>query len=173
MFNQYCLATLVSIALLSSGCMSNPSAKLPPELQFQSVPASANTASIVGHQQPRFTRVYADRTAYIANINGKRVMAGVEGWNQPLVIPAGTHQLQLVYKMGGHHATTTLNFDAEAGKAYQLNFITDIGTSVWSGNSYVDFWVEDQTTRKPVSGVVRAEPPRVPATVYIPIVVPK
>ncbi len=164
---------IFSVCVLQTGCLTQPKQTLPQALQFQSITPSSDSARLIGTQQPRFARFYSDRTAYISSVNGKRVMAGLAGWNQPLVMPAGSYELQLVYRMGGHQATAPITLNAQAGHAYQIQFITDIGTTYFSPSTYVDFWIEDQQTHQPVTGVVRAEPPKVPSTVYVPIVIQK
>ena len=64
-----------------------------------------------------------------------------------------------------------LSFTAEANKNYQLDFVTDIGTAWFSGDSYADIWIKDKATGKAVTEVVQTAPPPVPRTISYPIII--
>ena len=59
----------------------------------------------------------------------------------------------------------------EANKNYQLDFVTDIGTAWFSGDSYADIWIKDKATDKAVTEVVRTTPPPAPQTISYPIII--
>jgi len=64
-----------------------------------------------------------------------------------------------------------MTFNAKVITNYQLNFVTDIGT-VWFGkDSYVDFWIKDKATEKPVTKVVRTALPPEPRVVSYPVII--
>ena len=74
--------------------------------------------------------------------------------------------------MAGHYTRPTrLSFNAKGNKNYQLDFVTDIGTAWFSGDSYADIWTEDTATNKAVTEVVRTAPPPAPQTISYAIII--
>ena len=61
------------------------------------------------------------------------------------------YEHRVSYRMAGYYTRpTTISFKAEANKNYQLDLVTDIGTSWFSGDSYADIWIKDKATGKAV-----------------------
>ena len=135
------------------------------------------TATIMGKMEPRHTALVGDRIAYIMEIDGKRVPKErkeeySETWDTVYPISAGEHTMTVSYQMAGHYTKPAkISFNAEANKNYQLDFVTDIGTAWFSGDSYADIWIKDKATGKAVTEVVRTTPPPEPRVVSYPIVI--
>uniref|UniRef100_UPI003562BBCE hypothetical protein n=2 Tax=Gammaproteobacteria TaxID=1236 RepID=UPI003562BBCE len=110
-------------------------------------------------------------------IDGKRVPkdkkeAYSDTWDNVYPITTGEHTLTVTYRMAGHYTQPTkIMFDAKANINYQLDFATDIGTAWFSKNSYVDFWIKDKATEKPVTEVVQTAPPPEPRVISYPIII--
>lgn len=74
--------------------------------------------------------------------------------------------------MAGYHTIPeNINFVAQANHSYELNFVTDIGTSFNSGNSYADVWIIDKANSQPVSEVIRLNTVPEPRSYAYPIIV--
>lgn len=152
---------LILITLVVTGCTTTHKETLPPELLYQQPPSSGQTATIQGSLKPRYNKIVGDRIAYIINIDGKRLPLDKKQqykhlWNNPYTISAGEHTITTQYNMAGWFTEPIkITFTAEANHQYQLDFVTDIGTSFNSGNTYADVWIIDKATNKPVSEVVR------------------
>ena len=131
----------------------------------------------MGHLEPRHTRLVGDRIAYIMEIDGKRVPKARKEdysatWDTVYPLTTGEHTVTVTYRMAGHYTKPTkISFNAEANKNYQLDFVTDIGTAWFSGDSYADLWIEDKATSKAVTEVVRTAPPPAPQTISYPIII--
>lgn len=169
---------LLACALpLLTACMSLKNInELPPELIYQP-PTTGATATIMGKMEPRHTALVGDRIAYIMEIDGKRVPKErkeeySETWDTVYPLTTGEHTMTVSYRMAGHYTKPTrISFTAEANKNYQLDFVTDIGTAWFSGDSYADIWIKDKETDKPVTEVVRTAPPPAPQTISYPIII--
>ena len=169
---------LLACALpLLAGCMSLKNVnELPPELIYQP-PTTGSTAMITGKMEPRHTALVGDRIAYIIDVDGKRVPKSRKEdysatWNTVYPLTAGEHTMTVSYRMAGHYTKPTkISFNAEANKNYQLDFATDIGTAWFSKDSYVDFWIKDKATEKPVTEVVRTAPPPESRVISYPIII--
>ncbi|MEL0619542.1 hypothetical protein [Psychrobacter proteolyticus] len=168
---------LVCMLPLLTACMSIKNVKeLPAELIYQP-PVSDVSATIMGKMEPRHTKLVGDRIAYIMEVDGKRVPKEEketysDTWDNVYQITTGEHTLTVTYRMAGHYTLPTkITFNAEANKNYQLDFATDIGTAWFSRDSYVDFWINDKATEKPVTKVVRTAPPPEPRVVSYPIII--
>ena len=169
---------LLACALpLLAGCMSMKNVKeLPLELIYQP-PVSGASATIVGKMEPRHTKLVGDRIAYIMEIDGKRVPKARKEdysatWDTVYPLTTGEHTMTVTYRMAGHYTKPTkISFTAEANKNYQLDFVTDIGTAWFSGDSYADIWIKDKATGKAVTEVVRTAPPPAPQTISYPIII--
>lgn len=124
------------------------------------------TATIQGSIQMRFARMYDDRIAYPIAIDGNALVPATQlatqqqysGWWETLhPITAGEHTVSVQYRMAGLYTVpVNLTFNAKVNHQYQINFDTDMGVSANSPNTYADFWVTDNATKKTVSAVVRA-----------------
>ena len=168
---------LVCALSLLTACMSMKNVKeLPSELIYQP-PVSGESATIMGKMEPRHTKLVGDRIAYIMEIDGKRVPknkkeAYSDTWDNIYSITTGEHTLTITYRMAGHYTLPTkIMFDAKANTNYQLDFATDIGTAWFSKDSYVDFWIKDKATEKPVTQVARTAPPPEPRVVSYPVII--
>ena len=93
-------------------------------------------------------------------------------WDAVYPLTIGEHTMTVTYRMVGHYTKATkINFTAEANKDYQLDFVTDICTAWFSKDSYVDFWIKDKATEKPVTEVVRTAPPPESRVISYPIII--
>jgi hypothetical protein len=143
--------TVISViaVFLLSGC-----AWRPPELPEYINPSAQSgvTASLTGSQEDS---VFNDNTtAYISNIDAARVAVGRKGWNVPLLITEGTHNLIVSLRKGQYFLQANLSLTVVKGAQYQLRFSNDSG---FLGNfSYCDFWVVDLATGKTVTDISRA-----------------
>src|SRR5256714_3539241 len=137
------------IALIGTGCATTP--QIPPALQYSPPPAGAGTASIRGSEKP--STFFDNFTVYVVSIDGKRVMAGRKGWKVPVSITAGRHTLTVEFNRGDYRAHTDIDFNAVAGANYEVGFDSDV--KLYGSNSYVDFWVANTATNKPVTGIKR------------------
>ena len=138
------------MAALCAGCASTP--QIPPSLQYSPPPAGAGTATVRGSEKP--STFFDNFTAYIVSIDGKRVMAGRKGWKVPVPIMASRHTLTVEFNRGDYRARTDIDFTAVAQANYEVGFDSDV--KVYGSNSYVDFWVANTATNKPVTGIKRA-----------------
>ena len=171
------IIVLIAALPILAGCMSLKNVnELPAELIYQP-PTTGATATIMGKMEPRHTALVGDRIAYIMEIDGKRVPKErkeeySETWDTVYPLTTGEHTMTVSYRMAGHYTKPTrISFTAEANKNYQLDFSTDIGTAWFSKDSYVDFWIKDKATDKPVTEVVRTAPPPEPRVVSYPIII--
>jgi hypothetical protein len=155
------------IALVTTGCATTP--RIPASLQYSPPPAGSGTASIRGSEKP--STFFDNFTVYVVSIDGKRVMAGRKGWKVPLIITTGHHTLTAEFNRGDYRARTDIDFNAAAGVDYEVGFDSDV--KIYGSNSYVDFWVANTATNKPVTGVKRGSVTLSNAgTTFIPIFVP-
>lgn len=170
------LFTLLTLALLT-GCATTPFKKELPEALIYQSPKSADSATITGNMQPRYTSLVGDRILYIVEIDGKRVPLEGEKhysatWDRIYPLTAGEHTLKVGYRMAGHRVgPTTITFNAKPHHQYQLDFKTDIGTKWFSDDSYVDFWIVDKQSNNPVTEVVRITPNPQPSVISYPIII--
>ena len=171
------IIVLIAALPILAGCMSLKNVnELPAELIYQP-PTTGATATIMGKMEPRHTALVGDRIAYIMEIDGKRVPKSRKEdysatWNTVYPLTAGEHTMTVSYRMAGHYTLPTkITFDAKANTNYQLDFATDIGTAWFSKDSYVDFWIKDKSTEKPVTEVVRTAPPPEPRVVSYPVII--
>lgn len=160
-----------------TGCMSLKNvSELPADLIYQP-PVTGATATITGQMEPRHTALVGDRIVYIIDIDGKRVPKARKEdysatWDTVYPLMAGEHTMTVSYRMAGHYTKPTkLSFTADANKNYQLDFVTDIGTALFSGDSYADIWIKDKATGKAVTEVVRTSPPPAPRVISYPIII--
>ena len=168
---------LVCALPLLTACISMKNVKeLPSELIYQP-PVPGESATIMGKMEPRHTKLVGDRIAYIMEIDGKRVPKDKkesysDTWDNVYPLTIGEHTMTVTYRMAGHYTKPTkLSFTAEANRNYQLDFVTDIGTAWFSGDSYADIWIKDKATGQPVTAVVRTAPPPAPRTISYPIII--
>ncbi len=171
------IVVLVAALPLLTACMSMKNVKeLPPELVYQP-PVSGATATIMGKMEPRHTALVGDRIAYIMEIDGKRVPKEKKEsysatWDNVYPLTTGEHTITVTYRMAGHYtAPAKISFNAKANKSYQLDFVTDIGTAWFSGDSYADIWIKDKATNKAVTEVIRTAPPPAPQTISYPVII--
>lgn len=171
------IIVLIAALPILAGCMSLKNVnELPAELIYQP-PTTGATATIMGKMEPRHTALVGDRIAYIMEIDGKRVPKErkeeySETWDTVYPLTTGEHTMTVSYRMAGHYTKPTrISFTAEANKNYQLDFVTDIGTAWFSGDSYADIWIKDEATGKSVTEVVRTTPPPAPRTISYPIII--
>ena len=171
------LVVLIAALPLLTACMSLKNVnELPPELIYQP-PVTGATATITGHLEPRYVKLVGDRLAYIISINGKRIYKDRnqdydDTWNVVYPIATGEQTVRVKYQMAGYHTIPKdINFVAQAGHNYKLNFVTDIGTSFNSGNSYADVWISDKVDNKPASEVVRLNTVPEPRSYAYPIII--
>jgi hypothetical protein len=147
--NVFILTCLVGMALVS-GCTTN--SQIPLELQYSAPPAGIPVATIRGSEEKSI--LLDDLTAYIVTIDGRLVMAGRRGWNTPMFLEAGYHVLNVKFASGVFTAVADFDLDAVANTNYQLRYTTDV--KLLGNNSYVDFWIVDVATSKPVSSIKEA-----------------
>ena len=171
------IVILLAALPLLTACMSMKNTKdLPAELVYQA-PVSGQTATVMGHLEPRHTALVGDRIVYIIDIDGKRVPKARKDdysatWDMVYPLTTGEHTVTVTYRMAGHYTQPTkITFDAKANTNYQLDFVTDIGTAWFSGDSYADIWIKDKATGKAVTEVVRTTPPPAPRTISYPIII--
>ncbi len=171
------LVVLIAALPLLTACMSLKNVnELPPELIYQP-PVTGATAMITGKMEPRHTALVGDRIVYIIDIDGKRVPKERKEeysatWDTVYPLTTGEHTVTVTYRMAGHYTKPTkLTFNTEANKNYQLDFVTDIGTAWFSGDSYADIWIKNKATNKAVTEVVRTAPPPAPRTISYPIII--
>ena len=87
-------------------------------------------------------------------------------------IATGEQTVKGQYQMAGYHMIPeNINFVAQANHNYELNFVTDIGTSFGSGNSYADVWISDKADNKPASEVIRLNTVPEPRSYAYPIII--
>jgi hypothetical protein len=147
------LASLIPVLaslILISGC-ATPPAPLPPELQYQSPASNSDHGLILGSQE---NISYADDfTAFVAGVDGKIVVAGRKGWNDPLALNPGNRRLLVQFNRGVFVSNAVVNLSVAAGESFRLMYSTDV--AMYGNNSYCDFWVVETKSGKAVSDVVR------------------
>ena len=93
-------------------------------------------------------------------------------WNVIYPIATGEQTVKVKYQMAGYHTMPEdIDFIAQTGHNYELNFVTDIGTTFNSGNSYADVWISDKADNKPASEVTRLNTVPEPRTYAYPIII--
>jgi hypothetical protein len=154
-------------ALVVAGCAA-PVRPIPQELQFVQADATPESSTIVGSQEDSS---WADNfTAFILAVDGKRVMAGRKGWNEPLRISKGDHRITATFMRGVYTASANVQLNAMAGAAYELKYVTDVGLD--GNNTYCDFWIADSSTGKPVTEIVRGPVSGGRSGGFVPIFIP-
>jgi hypothetical protein len=147
------LFSVINIVVFSSfltGCVAQE--KIPPELQYNAaIFQNDPTATLIGSQEN--VSILDDYTAYVSGVDGKRVMIGRKGWNNPLPILEGKRNLIVSFMRGAFYAQTNLVLSASKGSQYQIRFSTDV--QVLGTNSYCDFWIVDLATGKAVTDISR------------------
>ena len=126
-------------------------------------------ATIKGTEKP--STFFDNFTAFLLAIDGKRVMAGRKGWNVPLVIAAGHHTITTEFNRSVYVARTEIDFDAAKGTAYEVRFEGDV--ALYAGHTYVDFWIVNIASGKPVSAIKRGSMSGGSSSTFIPIIIPR
>ena len=134
-----------SIALALGGCAARSPAK--PIIPYVVPAPSAQTATLLGDQTD--VKIYDNITAYAFAVDQQKVTIGRKGWNQPLYLTAGTHDLQVWCQQGGWKFTNILRFDAQAGGSYKIGFSYN-----YNNQRNCKFWISDTASNKPVSELV-------------------
>jgi hypothetical protein len=146
-------------ALVFSGCTTPQTTprSTPPTVPAtgpvaRAVVVPVGTATIRGSEE---SSVMLDNfTAFISAVDHHPVAAGRDGWNTPLELKAGRHELTVEFRRGVFSAKTQLVMEATAHANYQLRFTSD--AELFGKNSFCDFWIVDLATDKPVTGVMKA-----------------
>ncbi len=157
------MISLIAILFLV-GCATIP--HIPVELQYTTPPGpSTELATITGSQTDVF--FFDDYTVYILGLDGKRVMLGRKGWNTPIQIQPGQHNITTAFVRGMFWAQADLMLQAVAGAQYQVRFSSDVWA--FGPNSYCDFWIVDVTTQKPITDIKRGKLGGGQTPVFIPV----
>ncbi|MDI1250543.1 MAG: hypothetical protein PSV13_16905 [Lacunisphaera sp.] len=147
------------LAFAFSGCTTTQTSprSTPPTVPTTGPVAPAvvvpiGTATIKGSEE---SSVMLDNfTAFISAVDHHPVAAGRDGWNAPLELKAGRHELTVEFKRGVFSARTQLVVEVVAHANYQLRFTSD--AELFGKNSFCDFWIVDLATDQPVTGVMKA-----------------
>jgi len=137
------------------------------ELRYAEPATETGAATIQGSEHP-VKLIIDDYTVYVLNIDGKRVMAGREGWKTPIRVTEGHHTITTEFQHGAFVTTADIEIEAKSGQKYQVLFETNKGMYP----HYCDFWVFDEISQKPISAVVRGHINGVPHENYAPIFIP-
>lgn len=181
------IQTHVKILILGLACAGTVYAKdaAVQDYQFYVAPeASAQTASIVGMKVVKKFSL-ADQLGFVVAVDGQKVDKPRDRLEQPLVLTAGKHYLQLWCQQGSFKYSNIVSVNLEANKQYQ------VGTNFAQGTRWGDYcllWVEDVASKQGVGELVegmqlwdRADPNKMaslkeyreavqqPATIYSPI----
>lgn len=141
--------------LVFSGCTTPQTTPRPVPPTGQIAPVVVKpigTATIKGSEE---SSVMLDNfTAFISAVDHHPVAAGRAGWNTPIELKAGRHELTVEFMRGVFSARTQLVVEVVAHANYQLRFTSD--AELFGKNSFCDFWIVDLATDKPVTGVMKA-----------------
>jgi len=80
-------------------------------------------------------------TAFITAVDGRPVPGGRQGWDQPVSLPPGRHQLAVEFIRGAFFARTELALEAKPGAAYELRHVSD--AQVYGEHTFCEFWIVD------------------------------
>ncbi|MES1168003.1 MAG: hypothetical protein ABUL61_02415 [Oleiharenicola lentus] len=133
--------------LLLGGCATTTT---PPAAPVAPI-AKARPATITGSEES--SALFDNLTAFVSAVDGQPVKAGRDGWNIPLALPAGPHQLTVEFGRGVFAARAVLPLTARPEAVYQLKFTTD--AQVYGRSSYCEFWIVDTTSGQSVTAPIR------------------
>src|SRR6476659_8053070 len=98
------------ITVFLAGCVTSPR-PIPPELQYIAPAGQESTlATLLGFREKGAGST--DHTAYVLAIDGKRVMAGSQGWSTPLPIQPGRHDITVAFQSGPFNTQADLQLEA-------------------------------------------------------------
>lgn len=133
--------------LALSGCIATSRTPATPIVPYVTPPIATQTATLVGAQTE--VKIYDDITAYVFAVDQQKVMIGREGWNTPLTLNAGQHDIQVICQQGGFVYSNLITLDAQANKQYQIGYSYN-----HDNRRNCDFWITDFSTQKPVTTLV-------------------
>lgn len=140
----------LAFVALAAGCATAPS--VPPELRYNPPLAPyIGAASIMGSETHR--ALLDNFTAYVMGVDGRRVMAGRDGWKTQLMLSGGRHVITVAFQRGVFSATANLGLDAGADARYEVRF--DSNVQLYGANTYCDFWIVDLASGKAVTVIQR------------------
>lgn len=146
------LIFIIIFSLVS--CSSIPQPEIPVELRY-SEPSLVreNTATIRGSQ---IANKYAlsKQTVYVLGVDNKVVMDEADGWNKDLRINSGLRMLTIAFDFGTDYSQVQIALNANPHKRYEIKFRSDIG-ELFKQNLFIDIWIVDIETGKPVTNVTR------------------
>ncbi len=147
------LLLLITMTLLSGCATPTP----PILLEHQYVTPSGqedSLATLVGSQEVRV--VDSNAVAYVSAIDNKHVMPAKLGWNKLLPIQPGLRNVTVVFTGGVLDTQIDLQLLAVAGGSYQVQFRWPTKGLI-GRRAYVDLWIVDMATQKPVTEIRRAK----------------
>jgi len=145
-----------------------PQFPFPLEPPYQGPSVSGNAASIKGSevQNAGLLGMVGDEKAFVLSVDGKRLMAGMAGWNTEVKIDPGLRIVTVEFdsqgrgsSIGGQGfgtAQADLQVNAIPGSNYIVQFKV-VSTSL-AGSVGVDFWIVDAATGKTVTNIIGALP---------------
>jgi hypothetical protein len=136
-FVLLCFAPAVLIA-------GSATTSIPGELQYIPPPPRKASARILGCEEA--SKILHNKTAFILSIDGKRVMAGRDGWNVPVMIVSGKHVLTVEFECGREVAQTDFPLEVISGATYKVCFspITNFLGKIKS----CDLWIADAISKE-------------------------
>ncbi|WP_353162125.1 hypothetical protein [Acinetobacter guillouiae] len=138
--------SILSLPFIVTGCISSP--KNTTTIKYYSPPqASSQTATILGDVYDR--KYVADTIAFVFAVDKKKVVDGYNKLKEPLILPAGEHDLQIWCGRGAFNYTNLVKVHVEPNKRYQVGY--ELNPNKQEG---CVFWINDLEAKKPVTELV-------------------
>lgn len=158
------LSTVIVAAFLA-GCTS-PVAQIPPELIYSRKAADIpECAFIRGTDRKDNVPIFDHHTGCVTTIDGKRIMEERKRWSEEIPIEPGSRHIGVFYYHGAFMAKSVFDFDALPNTRYEVRFRE-------SGTQFVDFWIVQLSSEKPVTDVKRGTMTGGGRDTFVPIFIP-
>lgn len=150
-------ATPASSPVAASTGAASAATATPPIPSSQAAPVPpiviAEPATIKGSEES--SALLDNFTAFIVAVDGQKIAAGRQGWDQPVSLKPGPHRLSVEFNRGVFLARTDIMIEAKSGAAYELRHASD--AQVYGSHSYCEFWIVDLATGEKAAAAKRTE----------------
>ncbi|HEY4249419.1 MAG TPA: hypothetical protein VGM64_21535 [Lacunisphaera sp.] len=156
-FQSYSPIILLMAMLVLAGCVALPKTQISPELQYHAPTTGSDVASIKGSESVRLVLglIPTWDSAFVAGIDGKTIIAGKDGWNTDVIMGSGLRTVTLAFQRLSISAVVEQQFNAMPGASYVVKFDPPYASFNYSPPGlYVDLWIADASTGKPVTSPV-------------------
>lgn len=155
----------IAISIWLAGCTTPP---LPPELIY-SPPTSGPVAFIKGSDRKSSVPIFDHETAYVFAVNGKRTALERKGWSSEIVIPTGPVAIAAAFEQGAYFGVAKFELTPAEGQKFEVRAQTDGKYE----RRYVEIWIVDAASEKPVTEAVRVSVRQGGGGTFVPIFIPR